>query len=110
MKNYFWKLRNFDGKIMWRLSASENAAGTDTLRTAGEEAIEDEDELMPGKENVRVREGDLETERGETEVDDFEADGESGEAEVKAVCGCVCSQTGALRIEVIWESLTRTPK
>lgn len=92
---------------MWRLSASENAAGTDTLRTAGDEAIEDEDELMSGKENVRVREGDLETERGDTEVDDFEADGESGEVEVKA---CVCSQTGALRIEVIWESLMRTPK
>ena len=108
MKNYFWKLRNFDGKIIWRLSASENAAGTETLRTAGEEAIEDE--LMSGKENVRVREGDLETERGETEVDDFEADGESGEVEVKAVWGCDCSIIGALRIEVIWESLTRTPK
>ena len=44
---------------MWRLSAREKAAGTETFRTAGDDWIRGS-----GKDTVRVREGDFETVTG----------------------------------------------
>ena len=89
---YFWKLRSFDGKRMWRLSAREKAAGTETLSVVG-----------LGRETVRAREreGDFERVDGRRGAEEAEIEGEGEEVE----CGVgVFSAEGVgtvLRIEVI---------